>query len=71
MAIGDNFNDLEMLKFAGHPVLMGNATAELVTIGQELGWRVAPTNDEDGVAQVIEDVLCAQYTVGCHASVVE
>jgi Cof subfamily protein (haloacid dehalogenase superfamily) len=71
MAIGDNYNDLEMLKFAGHPVLMGNATAELVTIGRELGWRIAPANDEDGVAQVIEDVLSSEYAAGCGASVVE
>ena len=25
MAIGDNYNDIEMLTFAGHPVIMGNA----------------------------------------------
>ena len=71
MAIGDNFNDAEMLKFAGHPVLMGNASAELLTIGQELGWHIAPTNDEDGLAQVVEEVLCSQLTVGCDMSVVE
>ena len=29
MAIGDNFNDLEMLEFAGTPVVMGNAVEEL------------------------------------------
>lgn len=63
MAIGDNYNDLEMLKFSGHPVLMGNATAELLATGRELGWRVAPTNDDDGVAQVVEDVLSRQLTV--------
>jgi Cof subfamily protein (haloacid dehalogenase superfamily) len=71
MAIGDNYNDAEMLKFAGHPVLMGNASAELIASGREWGWRIAPTNDEDGVAQVIEDVLCTQLTVGCDVSVVE
>ena len=27
MAVGDNFNDLEMLEYAGTPVLMGNAEA--------------------------------------------
>ena len=63
MAIGDNFNDAEMLKFAGHAVLMGNASAELLATGRELGWRVAPTNDEDGVAQVVEDVLCNQLNL--------
>src|SRR5581483_5364151 len=29
MAIGDNYNDIEMLAFAGHPVIMGNASEEL------------------------------------------
>ena len=29
MAIGDNHNDVEMLEFAGHPVIMGNACEEL------------------------------------------
>jgi hydroxymethylpyrimidine pyrophosphatase-like HAD family hydrolase len=50
---------------------MGNASAELLATGRELGWRIAPTNDEDGVAQVVEDVLCNQLTVGCDVSVVE
>ena len=29
MAIGDNYNDLEMLEFAGLPVVMGNASNDL------------------------------------------
>lgn len=57
MAIGDNFNDLEMLEFAGQPVVMANSAPELVEIAQERGWRVAPTNDEDGVAQVLESTV--------------
>ena len=35
MAMGDNLNDLQMLEFAGTPVLMGNALAEL----KARGWR--------------------------------
>lgn len=50
MAIGDNLNDREMLEFAGVPVVMGNAVAEL----QALGWPVTGTNDEAGVASAIE-----------------
>jgi Cof subfamily protein (haloacid dehalogenase superfamily) len=46
MAIGDNFNDVEMLKFAGVPVLMGNAPAPL---GRN-GWPTTLSNLEDGVA---------------------
>jgi 5-amino-6-(5-phospho-D-ribitylamino)uracil phosphatase len=49
MAIGDNENDLEMLRFAGRPVVMGNRTAG--TSGN--GWPVTLSNDEDGVADAI------------------
>jgi Cof subfamily protein (haloacid dehalogenase superfamily) len=55
MAMGDNLNDLQMLEFAGTPVLMGNALAELKT----RGWAVTATNDEAGVARAIE-----QYILG-------
>ena len=57
MAIGDNYNDLEMLRWAGHPVLMGNAPPELQQIGLREGWEQTARNDEDGVALVIEEVL--------------
>ena len=53
MAIGDNFNDLEMLAFAGVPFIMGNACEELKT----QGWAVTLSNDENGVASAIEQVL--------------
>lgn len=57
MAIGDNFNDLEMLEFAGQPVVMANAAPDLVHLARKRGWRIAQANDEDGVARVIETVL--------------
>jgi Cof subfamily protein (haloacid dehalogenase superfamily) len=50
MAIGDNFNDVEMLEFAGHPVVMGNAVDGL----KSRGWHVTGHQDEAGVAQAIE-----------------
>lgn len=50
LAIGDNHNDLEMLSFAGVPVVMGNSVPEL----KEQGWYVTRSNDEDGVAAAIE-----------------
>jgi Cof subfamily protein (haloacid dehalogenase superfamily) len=53
MAIGDNHNDIEMLEFAGHPVIMGNACAELLA----RGWRVTRGNDACGVAAAVEMVL--------------
>jgi Cof subfamily protein (haloacid dehalogenase superfamily) len=57
MAIGDNFNDLEMLRFAGQPVVMANGAPDLVIMAEQMGWRIAPGNDEDGVAQILESVL--------------
>ena len=50
LAIGDNHNDLEMLTFAGIPVVMGNGVPELKTYG----WHETGTNDEGGVASAIE-----------------
>jgi hydroxymethylpyrimidine pyrophosphatase-like HAD family hydrolase len=53
MAIGDNFNDFEMLAFAGHPFIMENACPEL----KARGWPVTRSNDEHGVAAAVERVL--------------
>jgi Cof subfamily protein (haloacid dehalogenase superfamily) len=53
MAIGDNYNDVEMLAFAGLPFIMGNASEEL----RAQGWPVTLSNDENGVAAAIEQVL--------------
>ena len=54
MAIGDNWNDVDMLEWAGQGVMMGNAAAELRTMAKKRGWKQAPRNDEDGVAVVLE-----------------
>lgn len=54
MAIGDNWNDLEMLEWAGQAVLMSNAAQELKTRAKLRGWKQAPLNDQDGVAVVLE-----------------
>jgi Cof subfamily protein (haloacid dehalogenase superfamily) len=51
MAIGDNWNDREMLEFAGLPVLMGNCIPEL----KSMGWAVTLSNDENGVAEAIRN----------------
>jgi Cof subfamily protein (haloacid dehalogenase superfamily) len=50
MAVGDNFNDLEMLEAAGIPVVMGNAVPEL----HRPGWHVTGHQNEAGLAQAIE-----------------
>jgi hypothetical protein len=49
MAVGDNFNDLEMLEFAGVPVVMANAVEELKT----RGWHVTGDQNEAGLARAI------------------
>jgi hypothetical protein len=53
MAIGDNFNDLEMLEYAGIGVAMGDAPADVQAIAQ---W-VAPSVEKDGAAAAIETFL--------------
>jgi Cof subfamily protein (haloacid dehalogenase superfamily) len=53
MAIGDNHNDVEMLEFAGHPVIMGNACDEL----RARGWSVTLGNDRCGVAAALADLI--------------
>ena len=58
LAIGDNHNDLEMLNFAGTPVVMGNAVAEL----KGYGWHETHSNDEDGVAAAIERFALRSWT---------
>jgi hydroxymethylpyrimidine pyrophosphatase-like HAD family hydrolase len=55
IAIGDNWNDRDMLLAAGLGLVMGNAEPGL----QALGLPVLPTNDEDGVAVALDThVLC-------------
>ena len=54
MAIGDNWNDVDMLEWAGQSILMGNAALDLRTMAKMRGWKQAPPNDEDGVAVVLE-----------------
>jgi Cof subfamily protein (haloacid dehalogenase superfamily) len=50
LAIGDNHNDLEMLTYAGIPVVMSNGVAAL----KRFGWHETGSNDEAGVAAAIE-----------------
>ncbi|MEE1752154.1 HAD family hydrolase [Streptomyces sp. SP18CS02] len=50
IAFGDMPNDIPMFEWAGHGVAMGNAHAELRRRADE----IAPTNEEDGVAAVLE-----------------
>lgn len=53
MAIGDSDNDLRMLSYAATSVVMANAEEEIKSIAS----IVAPSNDEDGVAWVLEQLV--------------
>jgi Cof subfamily protein (haloacid dehalogenase superfamily) len=57
MAIGDNWNDERMLEWAGQGIVMANAAIELRTLAKTRGWKQAPSNDDDGVAVVLEAAL--------------
>ena len=56
MAVGDNYNDIEMLAFAGQPFIMGNASRELL----DRGWPVTRSNAENGVAAAVEAALAGK-----------
>jgi len=51
MAVGDNFNDVEMLDFAGVAVVMGNAADAL----KSRGYRLTASNDEAGLATAVRN----------------
>ena len=53
IAIGDNYNDVEMLRLAGTSVAMGNAPEDI----QRMATLVTKTNNEDGVAYALEHLL--------------
>ena len=53
IAVGDGFNDLPMLEYAGLGIAMDNAPDDLKKNMQ----YVAPSNDNNGVAEVIERFL--------------
>ncbi len=64
MAVGDNWNDLEMLRWAGRPVLMQNAGKALREEAARSGWQVtSATNDEDGAVLLLEAAVEARTAV--------
>lgn len=52
VAVGDNYNDREMLEMAGLGVAMANAEPEILAIA----GRVTRSNEEDGIAALIDDL---------------
>ncbi len=56
IAMGDGRNDISMIRWAGLGVAMENASASV----KEAADVVAPTNDEDGVAYIIQKYMLEQ-----------
>lgn len=56
IAFGDDTNDIEMVQEAGIGVAMHNAIPELKAVAD----RITLTNDEDGVALVVEELMPAR-----------
>lgn len=56
-AIGDQVNDLPMIRGAGLGIAMGNATASV----RASAARVTASNDEDGVALAIGKILVGEW----------
>ena len=57
LAIGNNWNDVPMLELAGQAILMSNAPEDLKDFARRRGWPIGPSNDEDGVAIVIDAAI--------------
>lgn len=53
VCIGDEENDISMFEVIGHPYAMGNATDKIKALAE----KILPTNDEDGVAFAINEIL--------------
>lgn len=58
MAVGDNFNDLDMLEYAGLPVVMGNSVPGLL----ERGWAITSDNEHAGLAEAIRRFALTERT---------
>ena len=52
-AVGDDVNDVTMIRHAGLGVAMGNAVDDVKNVAD----RVAPTNDQDGLEKVVQWIL--------------
>ncbi|WP_175639510.1 Cof-type HAD-IIB family hydrolase [Metabacillus schmidteae] len=59
IAIGDSYNDLTMIEFAGLGVAMGNAPDDI----KEIADYVTDTNMNDGVAKVVEEFILLAHQV--------
>jgi len=53
VACGDGFNDVEMIRFAGLGIAMGNAVAETKAVAD----YVTKSNDDNGIVDVLEQFI--------------
>jgi Cof subfamily protein (haloacid dehalogenase superfamily) len=53
IAIGDNYNDMNMIEFAGLGIAMGNAPEQVKQIAND----ITLSNDEDGVAEALKKYI--------------
>lgn len=53
IACGDGYNDITMIQYAGLGVAMGNAVDEVKAAAD----IITATNDQDGVAKIIEEYM--------------
>ncbi|MDR0880672.1 MAG: HAD family hydrolase [Clostridioides sp.] len=60
IAVGDNYNDIEMLKYAGLGVAMGNAQEDVKKIAD----FITTSNDESGFANAVFENLCSAEQIG-------
>ena len=60
LAVGDGRNDVEMLRWAGRGVAMGNAPAEVRAAADAVTGHV----DDDGLATVLEDLVAVGLAAG-------
>ena len=53
LAIGDSYNDINMIRLAGCGVAMDNAVKELKAVSD----YVTNSNEEDGAARAVERII--------------
>ncbi|HWA96410.1 MAG TPA: HAD-IIB family hydrolase [Terracidiphilus sp.] len=67
MAIGDNWNDLDMLEWVAQPIVMANASDELRAHAKTRGWKQTTRNDDDGVALALESAIAKRQKADLEA----
>ncbi len=56
MYIGDNYNDIELLKIVGYPVVMANAPEEVKIFGK----YITSSNNEGGVGDAVRRIVLGE-----------